>query len=132
MDPQALRRRTGEEELDNITDRKDHDTLGGRIQRSRETLGMATAELAARLGVKPETMRGWERDRAEPRANKLITLAGLLGVSPAWLIGGYGAAPEDEPLRGQDDAARLADLRSRREGIDREIERLEKAAGSAD
>ena len=115
-----------------ITDRKDHDTLGGRIQRSRETLGMATGELAARLGVKPETMRGWERDRAEPRANKLITLAGILGVSPAWLIGGYGAAPGDEPPRGPDDADRLAALRSRREGIDREIARLEKAGGSAE
>ncbi|WP_246233167.1 helix-turn-helix domain-containing protein [Aurantimonas aggregata] len=112
--------------MENITDRKDHDTLGGRIQRSRETLGMATAELAGRLGVKPETMRGWERDRAEPRANKLITLAGILGVSPAWLIGGYGAAPEEDPAPGPDHADRLAALRSRRDSIDREIARLEK------
>ena len=116
--------------MENITARRDNDTLGGRIQRSRETLGMATPDLAARLGVKPETMRGWERDRAEPRANKLIMLAGILGVSPAWLIGGYGAAPEDElPPRGPTDAERLAALRSRRDGIDREIARLENRDG---
>ncbi|HEX2019133.1 MAG TPA: helix-turn-helix transcriptional regulator [Aurantimonas sp.] len=115
----------------NIIDRQDHDTLGGRIQRSREMLGMATAELAARLGVKPETMRGWERDRAEPRANKLITLAGILGVSPAWLIGGYGAAPTEEPLQEPGHVDRLAALRSRRDGIDREIARLEKTIGAA-
>ncbi|MBB4001440.1 MAG: helix-turn-helix transcriptional regulator [Aurantimonas endophytica] len=117
--------------MDNITARRDHDTLGGRIQRSRETLGMATSQLAARLGVKPETMRGWERDRAEPRANKLITLAGILGVSPAWLIGGYGAAPEDEPVPGSDHADRLAALRSRRDGLDREIARLEEQDSAA-
>lgn len=33
-------------------------------------------------------MHNWECDRAEPRPSKLVTLAGVLGVSPAWLIGG--------------------------------------------
>jgi transcriptional regulator with XRE-family HTH domain len=69
------------------------DTLGGRIVHARETAGLSTAELASRLGVTEETMANWENDRAEPRSNKLNTLAGLLGVSPTWLLAGRGAAP---------------------------------------
>ncbi|MEF2550223.1 helix-turn-helix domain-containing protein [Aurantimonas sp. A2-1-M11] len=105
----------------------DADTIGGRIQRGRESLGITTAELAARLGVKIETMRGWERDRAEPRANRLIMLAGLLGVSPAWLIGGYGEVPDAVDLDETGMAARLDNLRARRDVLDREITRLEAA-----
>jgi transcriptional regulator with XRE-family HTH domain len=105
----------------------DADTVGGRIQRGRESLGITTSELAARLGVKPETMRGWERDRAEPRANRLITLAGILGVSPAWLIGGYGEVPEGIDLDENGMAGRLDNLRARRDVLDREIARLEAA-----
>lgn len=63
-------------------------TLGGRIQWSRDEVGLTTAQLARRVGVRTETMHNWECDRAEPRPSKLVTLAGVLGVSAAWLIGG--------------------------------------------
>jgi len=109
----------------------DGDTMGGRIQRGRESLGITTAELAARLGVKPETMRGWERDRSEPRANRLITLSGILGVSPAWLLGGYGEVPDAVDLDESGMAARLDNLRARRDVLDREIARLEAAMAGA-
>ena len=73
-------------------------TLGGRIQWSREEAGLTTAQLARRAGVRTETMHNWECDRAEPRPSKLVTLAGVLGVSPAWLIGGEDV---HRPLQGQ-------------------------------
>jgi transcriptional regulator with XRE-family HTH domain len=86
----------------------DDDTLGGRIVYAREAAGLDAQEVAAQLGVSAKTVANWENDRAEPRANKLSTLAGLLGVSPTWLLAGRGASPRDaaesggsEELRGE-------------------------------
>lgn len=69
------------------------DTLGGRLVSARESVGLTTAQLARRLGVKSATLQNWESDRSEPRSNKLFMLAGLLNVSPTWLINGVGEAP---------------------------------------
>jgi transcriptional regulator with XRE-family HTH domain len=73
----------------------DGDTLGGRIWRARDATGLSTKELASKLGVRSDTISSWERDRAEPRANRLFMLAGVLGVTPAWLMAGIGRAPDD-------------------------------------
>ena len=70
------------------------DTLGGRIVQAREAMNLSTAQLARRLGVHSKTLANWERDRAEPRANRIVNLAGMLNVSPSWLIGGRGSAPD--------------------------------------
>lgn len=40
------------------------------------------------MAVKPETYKRWEAGGREPRVNKLTTLAGVLGVSPGWLLSG--------------------------------------------
>ena len=40
--------------------------------------------------MRPQTLRNWEEDRAEPRANRLQMLAGMLDVSLVWLISGLG------------------------------------------
>ena len=78
-------------------------TFGDRIAGAREALGLSQRDLAHRLGVRPETLRGWEDDRTEPRSNRLQMLAGLLNVSIRWLLTGEGeglegpAAPQ--PLR---------------------------------
>jgi len=74
----------------------DNDTLGGRIWRARDALGLSTKDLADRLGVRIDTISAWERDRSEPRTNRLFMLAGILGVTPAWLIAGIGEAPKDD------------------------------------
>lgn len=75
----------------------DQDTLGGRLVRAREARGLRAGELANQLGVKRETIAAWERDRSEPRINRLVMLAGILGVSPTWLMSGHGAGlPEEE------------------------------------
>lgn len=81
------------------------DTIGGRLSRAREAMGLSTAQLARRLGVKTATLSAWENDRAEPRSNKLAMLAGIVNVSPTWLLIGRGAAPIDE--NGNRDELRL-------------------------
>lgn len=73
----------------------DGDTLGGRIWRARDALDLSLEEVATRMGLPEETVADWERDHAEPRTQALFTLAGVLGVSPSWLIAGVGDAPPD-------------------------------------
>ena len=74
----------------------DLDTVGGRLSRARDALGLTPAQLARRLGVKTATIQGWESDRALPRANRLSMLAGVLAVSPSWLLHGIGSAPVED------------------------------------
>lgn len=83
-------------------------TFGDRLAVAREQAGMTQAQLARRLGVKSATMRAWEDDMSEPRANKLTMLAGMLNVSVVWLLTGEGPgvstpAPEDVGMDGLDD-----------------------------
>ncbi len=68
--------------------KKKKSTLGGRIESARNAQGFSPAQLASRLGVLTKTIKNWESDRSEPRANKLVTLAGLLGASVMWLTTG--------------------------------------------
>jgi transcriptional regulator with XRE-family HTH domain len=84
----------------------DGDTLGGRIWRARDATGLSTKELASKLGVRSDTISSWERDRAEPRANRLFMLAGVLGVTPAWLMAGIGRAPDDNAADASGDELR--------------------------
>ena len=65
-------------------------TLGERICNARQAAGF-TLNLASHLaGVKASTLRDWERDRSEPRVNKLVALAGIFGVSPTHLLAEEG------------------------------------------
>ncbi|MGJ8625712.1 MAG: helix-turn-helix domain-containing protein [Sulfitobacter sp.] len=75
-------------------------TFGDRVAAAREKSGMSQSALAKRLGVRPATLRSWEDDLSEPRANRLSILAGLLNVSMMWLINAEGdgvAIPDDNP-----------------------------------
>lgn len=65
-------------------------TFGDRLAGAREAQGMTQADLARRLGVRLKTLKAWEDDLAEPRANRLQMLAGLLNVSLMWLLNGQG------------------------------------------
>ncbi|MDG1471490.1 MAG: helix-turn-helix transcriptional regulator [Ascidiaceihabitans sp.] len=74
-------------------------TFGDRVAAAREQSGMSQKELARRLGVRAGTIRGWENDTSEPRANRLSIMAGILNVSMMWLINGEGVgadAPDDD------------------------------------
>jgi len=74
-------------------------TFGDRLARARSYSRMDQAELARRLGVKTVTIRNWETDRSEPRANRLQMLSGLLNVSIIWLMTGEGeGVPDDDAV----------------------------------
>lgn len=76
-------------------------TFGDRVAGAREALGLSQAELARRLGIKAKTLRDWENDVSEPRANKLQMLSGVLAVSIMWLLNGEGdgvSEPKSEGL----------------------------------
>jgi len=65
-------------------------TFGDRLTAAREAAGLTAAELAQRLGVRARSLTQWEADAAEPRANRLQMLAGMLNVSLMWLLTGAG------------------------------------------
>ena len=108
------------------------ETLGGRIVHARETADLTTSQLARRLGVKTETLHGWENDRSEPRPNRLLTLAGVLNVSPTWLLTGAGESPIDSlsetemmHIRGM-----VERLRGQAEALVAEIDQIEQRLNS--
>ncbi|WP_425092074.1 helix-turn-helix domain-containing protein [Tropicimonas sp. S265A] len=76
-------------------------TFGDRLATAREAAGLSQSQLSRRLGVKIATLRGWENDVAEPRANRVQMLAGMLNVSLGWLLSGDASedgAPEAGPV----------------------------------
>ncbi|KAG1647613.1 Succinate dehydrogenase assembly factor 2, mitochondrial [Nymphon striatum] len=93
----------------------DSATFGDRVAAAREAQGLKQDELAKKLGVKLKTVRGWEDDVDEPRANKLSMLSGMLNVSMRWLLTGEGnVGPKDEP---RETKLRRLKMRSMRRGI---------------
>lgn len=111
-------------------------TFGDRVAGAREALGWSQKQLADRLGVKAKTVRGWENDASEPRANKLQMLAGMLGVSMRWLLSGDGqgiAAPLPEgvvPAAAPAElAGLLAEIRAVRGEMSAQAERLARLEG---
>ena len=99
---------------------KQDTTLGGRVFKAREAANMTVAQVINRLGVRKTTYMAWEADRSEPRANKLVALAGILNISPTYLLSGLGRATPQPPKHQQTiDALRL------------EIEQLEQTLKTA-
>ena len=45
--------------------------------------------------MKNSTIKSWENDNSEPRANRLYMLAGLLTVLITWLISAEGSGVEE-------------------------------------
>ena len=78
-------------------------TFGDRVAAAREQTGMTQSEMAKRLGIKVSTLRNWEQDLSEPRANRLSMMAGLLNVSIMWLLNAEG-----EGISGPNDASDIA------------------------
>ncbi len=101
-------------------------TFGDRLAAARDVLGMSDAELARRIGVKLKTVRNWEQDVAEPRANKLNRLAGVLNVSFRWLLTGEGDGVDapGAPAITEDTTRLLTELRQLRSEMLSQTERL--------
>jgi HTH-type transcriptional regulator, cell division transcriptional repressor len=107
----------------------DTSTFGDRLTHAREALGLDQAQLAHRLGIKHQTLRNWEEDRSEPRANKLQMLAGMLNVSIVWLMSGQGEAPSQGAVNdgaAEDCLIELRRLRAEQIQIVEKMARLEK------
>ncbi|MEL6337633.1 MAG: helix-turn-helix transcriptional regulator [Pseudomonadota bacterium] len=102
--------------MDDFSDRAA--TFGDRMALAREAQGLTQAQLARQLGLRVDSVRNWEADRAEPRANRLQMLAAFLNVSIVWLLTGRGeGAPSFEPGEVEDAGemgAILAELRALR------------------
>ena len=102
-------------------------TFGDRLAGAREQASMGQADLAKRLGVKLSTLKSWEDDLSEPRANKLQMLAGILNVSLSWLLTGEGDgidAPDDAADMPGDMQELLLELRDIRAQLARSSDRL--------
>ena len=102
-------------------------TFGDRLAGAREAAGLDQSALAGKLGVRRGVIADWENDLKEPRSNRLQMMAGVLGVSIAWLLTGEGdgpAAPDDEGYIDADVADLLAELRGLRGEIKQSAEKL--------
>lgn len=86
--------------------------------------------LAQKLGVRAKTIREWENDLKEPRANRLQMLSALLGVTLRWLLTGEGdgvSPPVDEHFEPDPQLLKtLAELRTLRSEVLRMGERMGK------
>lgn len=105
----------------------DSATFGDRVAGAREAMGMSQSDLSKRLGVKLKTIRIWEDDLEEPRANKLQLLAGMLNVSMSWLLTGEGDGlngPADQVELPADVADLLSEIRKIKVSMSQTADRL--------
>ena len=73
-----------------VSNSEEIESLGGRIFNSRKKAGLSLHMTANLLGVRPKTLQSWENDQSEPRVNKLVSLSGILGVSPTYFLAEEG------------------------------------------
>lgn len=102
-------------------------TFGDRVYAAREAVGLDQAALAKKLGVKLKTVKAWEDDLAEPRANKLQMIAGLMNVSVMWLLTGEGdglSGPADTSDLPEDVNGILIEMRRARAESQRLTDRI--------
>lgn len=101
-------------------------TFGDRLEAARQAAGLTVEDLATRLGVRVRTVRSWEANEFEPRANRLQMLAGMLSVSLTWLMTGKGPGVNGEQTSSLSDSAlsalrQLADLRAQMQNLSQQM-----------
>jgi transcriptional regulator with XRE-family HTH domain len=116
-------------------------TLGERISVARERAGLSQDDLAKALAIKSDVLENWENDAAEPRAQRMTILGGILGVSAGWLLYGIGEgvpAPDGEVSTEEFSDERLAqmlmvelrDAQEMQSKITKRMSRIEEALGA--
>lgn len=63
------------------------DELAGRLRAAREAAGLTGRAAAARLGITPPQLSGWETGKNRPGIDSLERLAGAYGTTVATLLG---------------------------------------------
>ncbi|MCB1380122.1 MAG: helix-turn-helix transcriptional regulator [Alphaproteobacteria bacterium] len=63
-------------------------SLHSRLKEAREFRGWTLQHTANMMGVTQDTLRGWESGKTVPRVNRLLMVAGVLGVPLKWLLTG--------------------------------------------
>ena len=85
----------------------ENSTFGDRMAAAREAAGLTQTDLARRTGVRLTSIRSWENDQSEPRANTLQRVSGILGVSLMWLLAGEGEGATETPVGPSEDMREL-------------------------
>ena len=62
-------------------------SLGERIRKVREDMGLSQQQLADELAVDRKTIGNWETERTLPRYRDLMMLSSVADVSLEWLAG---------------------------------------------
>ena len=99
-------------------------TLGGRLQDAREKQGISISLVAKLSGVQSKTLKNWELDRSEPRSNRLVNLAGVLGVTASYLLDGTGGEIEPEQKSSSDVKLLISELENQTETLALEMTKL--------
>lgn len=86
------------------------DEVGQRIKDLRRRAGYTLEELGARLGIKGHSVWRLETGRRTPSLELLESLSGILGVSPAYFLGGQSCAPAPRSTQPDDLDPLLRDL----------------------
>ena len=79
-----------------------------RVAIARVEANLSVEDISRLVAVKPETYMKWESGAKQPRANKLVTLAGVLQVVPVWLLDG-----DDDFLRNLSKEDKIVQLSQR-------------------
>lgn len=68
-----------------------HETMGDRIKKKRESLGLSQGTLGKKLGnVTHASISKWENNQSQPQATNLVQLSKIFNCSIEWLILGSG------------------------------------------
>lgn len=67
-----------------------------RVKELRLLSGMQQKEIAAAVGVSRPTVSEWEHQKKDPKGDRLMRLADLFDVPPAYIIRAYDQGTEHE------------------------------------
>lgn len=83
------------------------ESFGDRLQRLRTKAGLDRADIAKRMNVSAASVLGWEKGRVHPKRSRMATLAKILRVPTAELLGEAASDKVQEAIdRSRKDIAR--------------------------
>ena len=71
-------------------------TIGERLRQARKAAGLSLDAVGRHVGVTPQAVQQWEKDRSVPDAERLSFVAGLLHCNLTWLLTGQEHREQNE------------------------------------